>query len=94
MVQGRTGKAAIRGSLAKTGVCDGTRHDARHIQPRGEDGAEARILEQRLARIERELATQDRVLTELRRDLALHRPQYDPTKPLPGMVPVKRSLDQ
>lgn len=51
-----------------------------------ENAARIDAMEQRLARVERELATQDRVLTELRRELALHRPQYDATKPLPGTV--------
>lgn len=52
-------------------------------------------IETRLARIERELATQDRVLTELRRELALTTAtaisaKYDATKPLPGVMPTNK----
>lgn len=39
---------------------------------------------------QRELVTLDRMLTELRRDRALHRPQYDATKPLPGVMPTNK----
>lgn len=64
-------------------------------------------LEQRLDRLQRELAIQDRMLTELRReramsremltrplDAALHKPQYDPTKPLPDVMPYTKGDSQ
>lgn len=54
-------------------------------------------LEKRLARIERELATQDRLLTELRRELSLTTvtaiaAKYDATKPLPGTCPPELKI--